>query len=90
MATLTVDELQGARRRAALDRSPSWTKPQINAAVQAIEDAMISTGNVGNRSVRTYISKAIEGAAAGVFSAAQKDELYLIWSQINAARGGVI
>lgn len=90
MASLSALELQTLRRSMAARSGPTWTKPQINAAVQAIEDAMVSTSNVGARSVRAYISLAIEGVAAGVFSAAQKDDLFIVWSFLNARRGGVI
>lgn len=90
MATLTSDELTAARRRAARNNGVAWTKPQINAALQAIEDAMVSTGNVGARSVRQHISQAIEAAASGVFSAGQKDDLFICWAALNAARGGIL
>lgn len=89
MAILSTAELVRARQQAATGRNPSWTKPQINAALQAIEDAMVGTANVGPRSVSAHISLAIETAAAGVFNAGQKDTLFILWSYLNAARGGI-
>jgi hypothetical protein len=91
MAVLTGAELGEMRRRAArAGVLPSWTKAQVNAALQAIEDRMTGTANVGNRSIKTAIGADIEAAAAGVFNAAQKDDLFLLWSQLNARRGGII
>lgn len=90
MATLTTDDLTDLRQRYARGRNPSWTKPQINAALQAIEDAVQSTSNVGNRTLKVYIGNAIEAAAPGVFNAQAKDDLFILWSIYNARRGGVI
>lgn len=90
MAVITVNDLEDLRRRAARNKSPNWTKPQINAALQAIEDAMISTSNVGARSIKAQIGQAVEAVAAGVFNAAQKDELFVLWCMINAKRGGIL
>lgn len=90
MAVLTPAELVALRQLAARDVGPSWTKPQINAALQAVEDAVQSTSNVGNRSLKTYIGAAIETAAPGAFNAGQKDTLFVLWSRFNAARGGVL
>jgi len=89
MAVLTADQLLTARRQMAERVPPTWTKPQINAAVQAIEDAMVGTANVGNRSVSAHISQAIEAAAPGRFTVGQKDTLFILWSYLNAARGGI-
>jgi hypothetical protein len=91
MATLTADELTDLRhitaRRAA---TVTWTKAQVNAALQAIEDTMQSTSNVGARSIKAHIGLAIETASPGVFSAQQKDELFVIWCRFNVARGGIL
>lgn len=90
MTTLTTAELEHASRQAAMHGVVTWRKAHIRGALQAIEDAMVSTSNVGNRSVQAHVSQAIEGVAAGVFSAGQKDDLFILWSRLNAARGGVI
>lgn len=90
MAVLITPELVSLRQLIARQMAPTWTKPQINAALQAIEDAVQSTSNVGNRSLKTYIGNAIEAAAPGVFTAGQKDTLFILWSYFNARRGGVI
>lgn len=90
MATLTAAELREGRRTAARNNGVLWTKPAINAALQAIEDRMISVSNVGGQSIRGAISAAIEAVAAGVFNASQKDDLFVVWCLINARRGGTI
>lgn len=90
MAVISASDLETLRRTFAAPRTPSWTKAQVNAALQAIEDAMVSTSNVGPRSVRSHISNAIEAVAPGVFSVAFKDDLFILWSMLNAKRGGVI
>jgi hypothetical protein len=82
--------LEAERRRFAATRTATWRKAHINAALQAIEDAMVSTSNVGNRSVRTHIGAAIETAAPQVFTAQQKDDLFIAWSGMNARRGGIL
>jgi hypothetical protein len=68
----------------------TWTKPQINAALQAIEDAMQSASNVGGRSIKAHIALAIENAAPTVFNAAQKDDLFVVWCRFNVQRGGIL
>lgn len=90
MATIITADLETHRRRFALGRNPTWTKTQFNAALQAIEDAMVSGSNVGARTVKTYIGQAVETAAPGVFNAGQKDDLFLVWSLLNARRGGIL
>lgn len=90
MTVLTSADLTDLRHRAAIGKTVTWTKPQINAALQAIEDAVQSTSNVGARSLKTYIGLAIENAAAGVFNAQQKDDLFVLWTKLNAARGGIL
>jgi hypothetical protein len=90
MATLTAAELQAGRRSAARAATVPWTKAQYNAALQAVEDRMVSLSNVGGNSIRQAISTAIENAAPGVFNAAQKDDLFIVWSLLNARRGGIV
>ncbi len=91
MATLTAAETDRARRQFAQLRTIRWTKAQANLALQAIEDTMISISNVGNRSIKTHISQQID-AVTGAFSftANEKDDLFVIWCLINAARGGIL
>jgi hypothetical protein len=91
MAEITPEQAVELRRIAAR-RSPTvtWTKPQINAALQAIEDAIQSTSNVGGRSIKAALALAIENAAPGVFTNPQKDELFVIWCRFNVARGGIL
>lgn len=90
MAVLTGAELEEARKRFAATRSASWTKAQINAALQAIETAMTGNANVGASSVKAYVAAQIEAAAPGVFTAQQKDDLGVAWSRLNAERGGIL
>lgn len=91
MATLTAAQLQEVRSLAASAvATVTWTKPQINAAIQAVEDAMASASNVGGKSVQAYIGGAIETAAPGVFSAPQKQTLFALWCVRYAYRQGVL
>jgi hypothetical protein len=85
MAVFTAEQL--GELRTAICRNTAtqhWTKPQINAAIQAIEDLMVQP------STRTAVSNAIEAVAAGVFDVAEKELLFAIWSLTYARRQGVI
>ncbi len=85
MAIFTVEQL--GELRSALARNTatqSWTKPQVNAALQAIEDLMVQP------STRTAVSNAIEAAAPSVFDVAQKELLFAVWSLTYARRQGLI
>lgn len=82
MATITADELLTMRRRAAAaTTTQTWTKAQVGAALQALEDLMESSG-------RTAINNAIEGAAPGVFSGAQKRLLFAAFCEFKFGKGG--
>lgn len=82
MATLTAGDLLNQRRRASSSTTTqTWTKAQANAALQAIEDLMETTG-------RTAINNAIEGAAAGVFTNAQKRVLFATYCEYKFGQGG--
>lgn len=82
MAAITSDELLALRRRAAASSATqTWTKAQVNAALQAIEDLMETTG-------RTAINNAIEGAAPGVFNGAQKRLLFAAYCEFKFRKGG--
>jgi hypothetical protein len=65
MAMLSNDQLTELRQAVARESATvPWTKPQINAAVQAIEDWFEAN--------RAALGTAMEAAAPGLFSAAQK------------------
>lgn len=65
MAILTVAELAAIRQRMARQFVPViWTKAQVNAAVQAVEDRLVAS--------KAVIGADIETAAPGKFDAAQK------------------
>jgi hypothetical protein len=65
MAQLTIPELVELRQLlAASFDTVTWNKPQINAAAQAVNDWLDSQ--------RVAIGAAIEAAAPGVFTNAQK------------------
>lgn len=84
MATFTSAELQ--ELRGVLNRNTAtqtWTKAQVNAALQAIEDRVRLAGT------QTTIGNDIESAAPGVFSAGQKTTLFGIWCASAARRLGI-
>ncbi len=64
MAILTPSELAAIRKKLARNRTVTWDKPQINAAIQAIEDRLQASKGTLNAD--------IEAAAPGVFNAGQK------------------
>jgi hypothetical protein len=73
MAILTASQLTELRQ--ACSRSGiaiNYTKAQVNAGLQAIEDYFENT-------VRAGIATAIESAAPGVFTNAQKKQLAKMW-----------
>ena len=84
MAVFTAPELQLLRQTMARQFPPTWTKAQVNAALQAIEDRLRLAAT------QTTIANDIEAAAPGVFSAAQKSRLFGVWCFSAAARLGVI
>jgi len=90
MAVVDTANLQNCRRILANGRTPTWTKAHVNAAIQAIEDAVQSSSNVGGRSLKNYIGNAIETAAPGIFNAQLKDDLFVIWCRFNVERGGIL
>ena len=84
MATLSALELQ--ELRSALNRNTTtqtWTKAQVAAALQAIEDRVRLAGT------QTTIANDIESAAPGVFSGGQKVTLFGIWCLSAARRLGI-
>lgn len=65
MSVLTARELAAIRRKLAQQFVPvTWTKPEINAAVQAVEDRLVASKSV--------IAGDIETAAPGLFNGPQK------------------
>ena len=91
MAVLTASELATMRRACAAVGFPiNYTKAQINAALQAIEDAMITqnipAGAVG-ATVSQYLSGRIDLATSPlVMTAAQKKALFAWWSSLKFER----
>ncbi len=82
MAALTDLEKAFLRRRMSSGGATvNWTKPQVNDALQAIEDYIETTAKPG-------ISAAIETAAPGVFSAAEKKLLVARYLKQKAPKDG--
>lgn len=87
MAVLTSAQLaelrQGCASSAAAAGAPvNYTKAQLNAALQAVEDWFENTG-------RAAIGAAIEAAAPGLFNAAAKKRIAAYWLRQKFAREGV-
>lgn len=80
MATLTTVERDWLRQRCASLCSPqTWTKPQINQALQTLEDDWA-----------TFLNRAstdIEAAAPGVFSLAAKKAVLRAFLEQKVLRG---
>lgn len=84
MAALTANQLTELRHAARRNIAQAGTKPQINAALQAIEDRMLSTAT------RNAIQADIEAAAPGVFTNGEKNTLFGVWCVTAANRLGVL
>lgn len=85
MATLTANELAELRAYCVPNMGTAhWTKTNVNAALQAVEDRMQLAAT------KTAIGSDIEAAAPGVFSAAEKTKLFAIWAVTFARRQGII
>lgn len=85
MAALTDQERQdlwGLLNRNTPEQT--WTKPQINAALQAVEDLMEQPAT------RTQVGNAIEAAAPGAFNAAVKQQIFLTWASSYTRRKGFV
>jgi hypothetical protein len=81
MPTLTPTELTDLRRELAAGVSVvRWTKPQVNAVTQALEDWFEAN--------RPALGTAMEAAAPGVFTTAQKRALVTAWLEQKFRRGG--
>jgi hypothetical protein len=80
MAIISVSDLASLRQRCAADaNSVTWTKAQVNAAIQALEDWFDTTGRAG-------AAAAIESAAPGVFTNAQKKLIGKYWLAQKSGR----
>jgi hypothetical protein len=85
VAVLSPDQFADLRSRLNRDVAvQTWTKAQINAAIQAVEDRMQLAAT------KTAISNDIEAVAPGVFDANTKQLIFAIWSLTYATRQGVI
>lgn len=93
MAMLLATELAALRNRLErMQTSIAYAKPQINAALQAIEDVMttqtIPVAAVG-ATVPQYLSTRIDNATTPfVFSMEQKKRLFAFWSELKFRRDG--
>jgi hypothetical protein len=75
VAILTTDQLAAIRRRVAKAFNPDsvrWKKPEINAALQAIEDWFEANKASGSAAVDT-------ATAPFVFTGAEKKLLFAYW-----------
>lgn len=84
MAAFTQDELQ--ELRAALCRNTTtqhWSKAEVNAGLQAIEDRLRAAGT------QNAISNDIEAVVPGVFDGEQKRLLMGTWCTSAARRLGM-
>jgi hypothetical protein len=81
MAIISVSDLASLRQRCAADATGgvTWTKAQVNAAVQALEDWFDTTGRAG-------AAAAIESAAPGVFTNTQKKLIGKYWLAQKSGR----
>ena len=80
MAILSPADLATIRRAVTSEGEVNWTKPVINAALQAIEDQWEAD--------RPRFANAIETAAPGVFTNAQKNRLGKHWLTVKFRLGG--
>lgn len=82
MAVLTATQLQQCRQ-GAQNGSVPWTKPQANAAFQAIEDTMRGA------TVQTALSAAIDTAVSPLsLTVGQKRRLFREWARVTFEVGG--
>lgn len=82
---LTLDELTTVRN--ALERAGlhgNYTKPQVNAALQAIDDLM-TTQTFAGKTLPQHVSTAIDGSGVAL-SAAQKKALFAWWAHLKFER----
>lgn len=86
MATLSTAELVKARAACALAFTVGYTKPQVNAALQAIEDVMTTytlvAGDAG-KTIQQLVSAAIDASSAFSWTNAQKKILFALWAELK-------
>lgn len=84
MATLTAAQLDELRQNCSASASGNIgaIKPQVNAALQAIEDYCENTAKAG-------FASAIEAAAPGIFNAGKKKILVAYYFRQKFTREGV-
>jgi len=75
MAALTKKQLASLRRGAVGGKHPTFDKPEINAAFQAIEDKFPA--------LKTTLGGAIETAVPGTFTAAMKKAIIAYWLELK-------
>lgn len=80
MAVLSEGEQLDLRQRLATKVVMRWTKAELAAAFQAMEDWF--------ESVRASGGQAIENAVPGRFTNAQKIRLFAAWLLLKAGREG--
>ena len=90
MAIINAIELSEARRECARTLVINYNKHQINAALQAVEDAMVTTpipvGAVG-ATVAQYVSNRMDNATSPlVLTAAQKKAIFAQWARLKFER----
>jgi hypothetical protein len=93
MAVLPSADLTKLRNLCEPKFSPvNYTKPQINAVMQAIEDTLMTraiiAGDVG-KTVQQLVSTAIDAASPISFSAAQKKILFALWAELRFEKDSV-
>lgn len=89
---LSASELVTARNFCATRMAVAYTKPQINAALQAIDTAMTSraivAGDLG-KTIQLVLSAEIDAASAFSFTNAQKKLLFAIWAQLKYLKDSI-
>ena len=90
MAILTATELTTIRNYCERHQvAAGYLKAQINAAIQAIEDAMTTqtvTGGMVGMTIPQLISAAIDNASAFSFTGPQKVKLFALWAELKFNR----
>lgn len=85
MATLTPDELANMRRKVQADTQLPYTKPIINAGIQAAEDWWETIGRVSGRDA---VKNAMIAAGAPGVTNAEARQILKQWLQDKFTRGG--
>lgn len=69
-----------ARKAVAMNIPVAWVKSELHDSVQAVEDVLSSAA------LQTSINNAIEGAAPGLFTVAQKRWLVALAMEVKYTR----